>query len=67
VLVLNALRKESHISHFTLDEAIALGQKIGAKQTYFTHLSHQMGLHQEVNSELPDGFSIAYDGLEIFV
>jgi phosphoribosyl 1,2-cyclic phosphate phosphodiesterase len=67
VLVLNALRRESHISHFTLDEAIALADELGATQTYFTHISHQLGLHAEVSRELPPGKSLAYDGLEITV
>lgn len=66
-LVLNALRREKHISHFTLEEAIAMSNKIGASQTYFTHLSHQMGMHEKVQKELPNGFFIAYDGLEIEV
>jgi phosphoribosyl 1,2-cyclic phosphate phosphodiesterase len=65
VLILNALRKEKHISHFTLDEAIKVSQEIDAAKTYFTHLSHQMGLHDEVNNELPDGVELAYDGLVI--
>ena len=64
VLVLNALRKSEHISHFTLNEAIALAKEIGAERTYFTHISHQMGLHTEVSEELPDGMYIAYDGLQ---
>jgi phosphoribosyl 1,2-cyclic phosphate phosphodiesterase len=63
VLVLNALRRESHLSHFTLDEAVAIAQQIGARQTYFTHMSHQMGLHEEVCAELPEGIDLAYDGL----
>lgn len=62
-VVLNALRREAHISHFTLDEAVALAQKIGARQTYFTHISHQLGLHADVTAELPAGISLAYDGL----
>lgn len=65
VLVLNALRKTDHISHFTLQQAIDLAQELGANQTYFTHLSHQMGFHNEVDAELPDGISIAFDGLKI--
>ena len=65
VVVLNALRKSEHISHFTLNEAIALAKEIGAERTYFTHFSHQMGLHTEVSEELPDGMYLAYDGLEI--
>lgn len=65
VLVLNALRREKHPSHFNLEEAIALAQKIGAEQTYFTHISHQLGIHAEVAQELPSGIQIAYDGLKI--
>lgn len=65
VLVLNALRRESHISHFTLDEAVDMAQELGVEQTYLTHLSHQMGLHDEVDNELPAGVNIAYDGLTI--
>ena len=63
VLVLNALRRESHLSHFTLDEALEWASKIGARQTYFTHISHQLGFHNSVNAELPDGVALAYDGL----
>ena len=65
ILVLNALRKEPHISHFSLSEAIALAQEIGAEQTYFTHISHQLGLHDEVQSQLPENIYLAYDGLTI--
>ncbi len=66
ILVLNALRIEKHISHFTLEEAIAMAQKIGAKKTYFTHISHQMGRHQEVSAALPQGIHLAYDGLKVY-
>lgn len=65
ILVLNALRKEKHISHFNLEEAIEIGLKSGAKQVYFTHISHQLGLHQEVEDSLPKGFHLAYDGLTL--
>jgi len=65
VLVLNALRREDHISHFTLDEAVALAQKLEVPQTYFTHISHQLGTHAEVCAELPKGISLAYDTLSI--
>lgn len=65
VLVLNALRKEKHISHFTLDEALELVKELKPKQAYFTHLSHQMGLHKEIQNELPENVFIAYDGLEV--
>jgi phosphoribosyl 1,2-cyclic phosphate phosphodiesterase len=65
VLVLNALRRESHISHFTLAEAIELCNELKPKQAYFTHISHQLGLHDDVNSELPSNIQLAYDGLEL--
>ena len=64
-LVLNALQRESHISHFTLNEAIEMAKKIGAKQTYFTHISHKLGNHNEVDQELPEGIALAYDGLQL--
>lgn len=67
ILVLNALRKEEHISHFTLYEAIDVADKCGAKQCYFTHLSHQMGLHAGLLRELPPHRLPAYDGMQIFV
>jgi phosphoribosyl 1,2-cyclic phosphate phosphodiesterase len=67
VLIVNALRREQHISHFTLEEAIALGKELQVPQIYFTHISHQLGLHIEVEKELPSGFHLAYDGLEIVV
>jgi len=67
VLVLNTLRKEKHISHFSLNEAIALAQELNIPQTYFTHMSHQMGRHAEINKELPPGTSLSHDGLVINV
>lgn len=63
VLVVNALRREKHISHFTLEEALSLSQELGAEQTYLTHISHLMGMHQSVSEELPESVEIAYDGL----
>ncbi len=63
VLVLNALQKESHISHLTFDEAIAMADKIGAETTYFTHVSHNLGLHSDVEQELPKHIKLAFDGL----
>lgn len=65
ILVLNALQKEAHISHFTLDEAVAIAKRIGAKQTYFTHISHRLGLHAQIDEELPQGIALAYDGLKV--
>lgn len=65
IVVLNALRKEKHISHFNLEEAIALAQEIGAEKTYFTHISHQLGKHAEVEKTLPNGIHLAYDQLKL--
>ena len=65
VLVLNALQKGPHISHFTLEEAIELAREIGAGKTFFTHISHKMGVHHEVEQELPPHMHLAYDGLTL--
>lgn len=65
ILVVNALQRREHISHFTLAEAVEFAEKISAEKTYFTHLSHHMGLHKDVSEELPNGVFLAYDGLEI--
>ena len=65
VLVVNALRKESHISHFSLDEALAFAKASKIQRVYLTHLSHKMGLHAKINKVLPDGVFLAYDGLKI--
>ncbi len=67
VLVLNALRKTKHISHFNLEEAIELSRELGAEKTYLTHISHLMGKHAEVNLQLPKGIELAYDGLKISI
>ena len=65
ILVLNALQREKHVSHFNLEEAIEIAKKINAKQTFFTHLSHRMGTHAAVEKELPAGIRLAYDGLRL--
>jgi phosphoribosyl 1,2-cyclic phosphate phosphodiesterase len=65
ILVINALRREAHVSHFTLHEAINVIEKLSPQQAFLTHLSHQMGCHQEVMKELPRNVEIAYDGLTI--
>lgn len=62
-LVINALQKEDHVSHFTLSEAITFAKKAMAEMTYFTHMSHNLGLHQDVEKELPANIRLAYDGL----
>jgi phosphoribosyl 1,2-cyclic phosphate phosphodiesterase len=65
VLVLNALRKEKHLSHFTLSEALALIKELKPERAYLTHFSHQLGFHEEISKELPENVLMAYDGLEI--
>jgi phosphoribosyl 1,2-cyclic phosphate phosphodiesterase len=65
ILVINALQKEKHISHLTLNEAIAFAQDIGAEKTYLTHISHRLGKHADVSAELPAGIELAYDGLKL--
>jgi phosphoribosyl 1,2-cyclic phosphate phosphodiesterase len=67
ILVINALQKEKHISHFTLEEAIAFAQMINAETTYFTHISHKLGKHEDVSAYLPKGIQLAYDGQEIHI
>ena len=67
VLVLNALRREEHISHFTFQEAIDLAQELDVEQAYFTHISHQLGLHEQVSDELPSNIFLAYDGLKLII
>ena len=66
-LVINALQRQEHISHFTFDEAIDFARQIGAEKTYFTHISHRLGLHAEVSKTLPAGIELAYDGLKLEV
>jgi phosphoribosyl 1,2-cyclic phosphate phosphodiesterase len=67
VLVINALRKSTHISHFNLDEALAVIEKIKPEQAYLTHISHMMGLHAAVQQELPPQVFLAYDGLSLSI
>jgi len=65
VLVLNALRKEEHLSHFTLSQAVSLIEQLEVPKGYLTHLSHQMGLHASVSDELPATVELSYDGMEL--
>lgn len=67
VLVLNALRHQEHVSHFTLGEAVGVARDIGVRNTYFTHISHQLGRHADIDPHLPEGMRLAYDGLTIRV
>ena len=66
-LIITALRHEPHISHFTLGESIDISRKIGAKHTYFTHVSHQLGLYDEIENKLPSNMHLAYDGLVLSI
>ncbi len=63
IITLNALRKEPHISHFSLPEAVSLAQELSVREAYFIHLSHQLGRHQDVEDSLPPGIHLAYDEL----
>ena len=63
VMVLNALRQKQHISHYTLNEAVSMVQHLKVPKAFFTHISHQLGLHSITNSKLPAGMELAWDGL----
>ncbi len=65
VLVVNALRHAAHVSHFTLEQAIALVDELKIPKSFFTHVSHQLGKHADVSKELPPTMALAYDGLTI--
>ena len=67
VIVLNALRHEQHISHFTLAQAINVLEEAQPKRAYLTHISHQLGRHQAVEATLPPWIRLAYDGLKVMV
>ena len=62
-MVINALRKEVHLSHSTLDQAFEVAKNLHVKQAYITHIGHQMGLHKEVSLELPENIHLAHDML----
>jgi phosphoribosyl 1,2-cyclic phosphate phosphodiesterase len=64
-LVVNALRFESHHSHFNVQEAISLINRIKPRKAYLTHMSHDIGLHAETAGKLPEGVFLSYDGLTI--
>jgi phosphoribosyl 1,2-cyclic phosphate phosphodiesterase len=65
IIIVNALRKEEHISHFTFNQAVALMQELKPKKAYFTHISHQLGKYEDIKKQLPDWIEPAYDGLVI--
>ena len=65
ILVLNALRHQKHISHFNLQEAVDIVDELKVPLAFFTHISHQLGLHTEINKQLPAGMELSYDSMEI--
>lgn len=65
IIVLNALRHEPHISHFSLSEAVAILEELKPRRAYLTHISHQLGRHREVEAQLPPWVRLAYDGLQL--
>jgi phosphoribosyl 1,2-cyclic phosphate phosphodiesterase len=65
ILILDALRYEPHSTHFNLNKAIEVSQKINARKTYFIHIAHQI-LHSQCEKELPEGFYLTYDGLTLY-
>lgn len=67
VLIINALRREEHISHFTLAQALEIIDDLKPEMAYLTHISHQLGLHNEVEKELPAHVRLAYDGQQFFL
>ena len=66
-LIINALRYEDHFAHFTVDEALDIIDRVKPRQTYLTHMNHDIGLHCEVITRLPDGVTLAHDGLKLTV
>jgi phosphoribosyl 1,2-cyclic phosphate phosphodiesterase len=67
ILVINGLRKEEHVSHFNLDQAVEVCQALKPGQAYITHMSHNIGLHAEVSKQLPPNIFLGYDGLELVI
>jgi phosphoribosyl 1,2-cyclic phosphate phosphodiesterase len=67
ILILNALRREKHISHFNLEEALALIDELKPEAAYLTHISHQLGLHAEVSLELPANVHLAFDEMVLYL
>jgi len=67
IMVVNALRREDHISHFTLQQAITLAQELNIHETYLTHISHQLGRHVEEEAAMPPGIHLGYDGLQLHI
>ena len=67
-LVVNALRfSPDHHSHMLVDDAVAFARRTGARQTFFTHCTHDIGLHDDANARLPEGFMFAFDGMKVSI
>jgi phosphoribosyl 1,2-cyclic phosphate phosphodiesterase len=67
ILVLNALQIDPHISHFNLDQALDMVTELQPEMAYFTHISHRLGIQQEISDKLPDNVQLAYDGLTLSI
>jgi phosphoribosyl 1,2-cyclic phosphate phosphodiesterase len=65
ILVLNALQRAEHVSHFNLEQALVMADRIKPAQTYLTHISHKLGLHADIAKELPKNVALAFDGMQI--
>ena len=63
--IINCVKRGKHISHYSLEEAVEVAQKVGAHHTWITHLSHQLPCHQELTKELPENIAPAFDGLKL--
>jgi phosphoribosyl 1,2-cyclic phosphate phosphodiesterase len=67
VFILNALRKQTHPTHYNLEQALEVAAALDIPKVYFTHFSHQIGLHEEVEASLPKGIQLAYDGMQFSI
>jgi len=67
VFILNALRKQTHPTHYNLEQALEVAAALDIPKVYFTHFSHQIGLHDEVEASLPKGIQLAYDGMQFSI
>lgn len=67
VLIVNALHTKEHPTHQNVMQAVNFSQRVGAKNTYFVHMSHRVGLHDFVNTRLPESVELAYDGLALSI
>ena len=65
ILVINSLREEKHISHFNLEEALEIIKELNPERAFLTHLSHDFGKHENIQSQLPENVFVAYDGLKL--